>query len=95
MYLFYLLSTFKKIIFFIILIFIFPVLSFPQFDNKTDKSPAQTQKQIKKLKKQNDKAEKRAAEYGRKRHLAIQEQATRKRMKKNLRRSNKSMKRPK
>ncbi|MCX7650283.1 MAG: hypothetical protein N2050_07005 [Flavobacteriales bacterium] len=48
-------------------------------------------KDIKRVKKENEKAAKRAAEYGRKRHLAIQDKATRKRMKKHLKQANKNM----
>lgn len=64
-----------------------------QFNNKGEKSPAQVRREVKKLKKENDKAAKRAEEYGRKRHLAIQDKATRKRMKKNLKKVNKSRRR--
>lgn len=62
-----------------------------QSTNKGEKSPAQVKKDIKRVKKENEKAAKRAAEYGRKRHLAIQDKATRKRMKKHLKQANKNM----
>lgn len=64
-----------------------------QFTNKGEKSPAQVRRDVKKLKKENDRATKRAEAYGRKRHLAIQDKATRKRMKKHLKQANKSMRR--
>jgi hypothetical protein len=62
-----------------------------QFTNKGEKSPAQVRRDVKKMKKENDRAAKRAEAYGRKRHLAIQDKATRKRMKKHLKQANKSM----
>lgn len=58
---------------------------------KGEKSPAQIKKEIKQVKKENERAARRAAKYGRQRHLAIQDPAVRKRMKKNLRRSNRQM----
>lgn len=54
---------------------------------------AQNAKQIKrevdKQRKENAKASKRAKKYGKARHMSIQDKKTRKRMKKNLRESNK------
>lgn len=48
--------------------------------------------EIKKAKKENQKAAKRAAEYGKKRHLSIQSIETRKRIKKNLKNAEKQHK---
>lgn len=80
-----------RFLFFIILTAVpFPVLE-AQFTNKGEKSPAQVRRDVKKMKKENDRAAKRAEAYGRKRHLAIQDKATRKRMKKHLKQANKSM----
>lgn len=60
-------------------------------EGKGEKSPAQVKKEIKRVKKEHEMAVKRAAKYGRKRHLAIQDPAVRKRIKRNLRRSNRQM----
>lgn len=49
-------------------------------------------KEVQKQRKENAKATKRAAKYGKKRHMSIQDKATRQRMKKNLRNSKKQHK---
>lgn len=54
---------------------------------------SQIRREVKKMRAQNARASKRAAKYGKKRHLSIQDKATRKRMKQNLRNSNRNNKR--
>jgi len=57
---------------------------------------SQIRREVKKQRKENAKATKRAVKYGKARHMSIQDKATRKRMKKNLRdskRRHKGMKR--
>lgn len=49
---------------------------------------SQIRREVKKQRKENARASKRAVKYGRARHLSIQDKATRKRIKKNLRDSN-------
>lgn len=55
----------------------------------SQKGTKNAKKELKKQQKANAKAVKRGEKYGRKRHLSIQDKATRKRLKQNLRRSNK------
>jgi len=71
-------------------IFVFILLQFcssSAFSQKADGGV--NMNEIKKAKKENQKAAKRAAEYGKKRHLSIQSKETRKRMKSNLKNAEK------
>lgn len=54
---------------------------------------SQIKREVKRQRKENARASKRAMKYGRARHLSIQDKATRKRIKKNLRDSKKRNKR--
>lgn len=57
---------------------------------------SQIKREVKRQRKENARASKRAVKYGKARHMSIQDKATRKRMKKNLRdskRRNKGLKR--
>jgi Flp pilus assembly protein TadB len=61
-----------------------------QVTGSEGKTAAQSRKEIRNVKKENEKAAIRAKKYGKERHLSIQDKATRKRMKKNLKRANKT-----
>ncbi len=52
----------------------------------------QIKREVEKQRKENAKAAKRAQKYGKARHMSIQDKATRKRMKQNLRNSNRQNK---
>jgi uncharacterized protein YdaU (DUF1376 family) len=52
----------------------------------------QIKREVEKQRKENAKAAKRAQKYGKARHLSIQDKATRKRIKRNLRNSNRQNK---
>lgn len=68
----------------------FLTLPYAQVSGGDSKTASQSRKEIKNLKKENEKAIVRAKKYGKERHLSIQDKATRKRMKKNLKRANKT-----
>lgn len=76
----------KRLLYIIIGILSFTLTTSEAYSQKEDKK---IKAQIKKQQKSNAKALKSGERYGRKRHLSIQDKATRKRMKQNLKRSNK------
>jgi len=53
--------------------------------NASAQKSKQIQREVKRQRKENAKGAKRAIKYGKARHMSIQDKATRKRMKKNLR----------
>ena len=70
----------------------FLVLLFSAQVNLNAQNAKQIKREVEKQRKENAKAAKRAQKYGRSRHLSIQDKATRKRIKRNLRNSNRQNK---
>jgi Flp pilus assembly protein TadB len=69
-----------RIILYLVVFLFLAILPQTSFSQKG----SQIKREVKIQRKQNAKASKRAAKYGKKRHMSIQDKATRKRMKKNL-----------
>lgn len=70
-----------------IILFIAAILFFMGSGVVHAQKGSQIKREVKKQRKENAKATKRAAKFGKQRHMSIQDKATRKRMKKNLRNS--------